>query len=453
MSDRRHEIQGYRLVSRIGEGGMGEVYLAHDINLDKSVAIKLLRRELAQNQEARDSFLAEARHSARLEHPNIADVKAANFEDGQAYIVMELLRGQTLRKRLEQGPLPGAEAVQTARAVLAALAYAHQYGVVHCDIKPENVFLCENGVSKVVDFGIARARGEVQQTDKGMTLGTPAYMSPEQAQGREADPASDLYSVGILLYEMLTGDVPFKAEDPKALLEKHVHESPPPLPNTFPPVLRSIVARALRKSAKERFPSAQAMAQALATYKQPLSRRTLLMSAALTLFLVAVLTGFVLRSRFAGGAGAATAPSAQAASSADAAAAAGEVQQTQKYLDDMNMAAAHIKYAEKQAEAAGRALNPQELSENRQVSQQINDSAALALQHAERAIELDNNNADAYYAKASALYYKGSCDNDFDAALDFVNLARSKFPADPRLSKLLDIIRQSQQQLHSDEVR
>jgi len=252
-------MDGYDIGEVIGRGGMGVVYRGLHTGLDRPVAVKFLSETLSGDPEFAGRFLREARICAKLDHPGIVRVYDTGTDAGRPYIVMELLEGETLRQRIKRGPMPEEEALAVARHVLAALANAHALGIVHRDIKPGNVFLCRSGAVKVMDFGIARAATEARLTGTGAQLGTPEYMSPEQVEGKTADHRSDLYAVGILLYEMLTGDVPFRGDTPIVILHMQVAKPPPQLPSTVSKRVRAGVMKALAKRPEERFASAEEM--------------------------------------------------------------------------------------------------------------------------------------------------------------------------------------------------
>ncbi|MDR3084665.1 MAG: protein kinase, partial [Streptomyces sp.] len=263
----------YQLQRLLGEGGMASVHLAHDSVLDRQVAIKTLHTELGREDSFRERFRREAQAVARLSHPNVVSV----FDTGEdtldgarvPYIVMEYVEGRPLRSVLDEdvrqyGAMPTDKALKITSDVLAALDASHEMGLVHRDIKPGNVMITRRGVVKVMDFGIARAvqSGVTSMTQTGMVVGTPQYLSPEQALGRGVDARSDLYSVGIMLFELLTGRLPFDADSPLAIAYAHVQEQPavPSSVNrTVPPVVDALVARALAKNPNDRFPSAEAM--------------------------------------------------------------------------------------------------------------------------------------------------------------------------------------------------
>ncbi|MFI1303742.1 protein kinase domain-containing protein [Streptomyces sioyaensis] len=263
----------YQLRDLLGAGGMASVHLAYDSVLDREVAIKTLHTELGREQAFRERFRREAQSVAKLTHTNIVSV----FDSGEdeldggmvPYIVMEYVAGQPLRSDLDtdvaqHGAMPTEKALKITADVLAALEVSHEMGLVHRDIKPGNVMLNKRGVVKVMDFGIARAMqsGVTSMTQTGMVVGTPQYLSPEQALGRGVDARSDLYSVGILLFELLTGQLPFDADSPLAIAYAHVQEEPPvpsSINSSLPAAVDALVARALKKNPNERFPTAEAM--------------------------------------------------------------------------------------------------------------------------------------------------------------------------------------------------
>ncbi|TGA96087.1 protein kinase domain-containing protein, partial [Streptomyces palmae] len=263
----------YQLQDLLGEGGMASVHLAYDTALDRQVAIKTLHTELGREQSFRERFRREAQAVAKLSHTNIVSV----FDTGEdeidgalmPYIIMEYVEGQPLRSVLDTdarqyGAMPTDKALKITGDVLAALEVSHEMGLVHRDIKPGNVMVTKRGVVKVMDFGIARAMqsGVSSMTQTGMVVGTPQYLSPEQALGRGVDARSDLYSVGIMLFELLTGRLPFDADSPLAIAYAHVQEepvAPSSINQAIPPAVDALVARALKKNPNERFPSAEAM--------------------------------------------------------------------------------------------------------------------------------------------------------------------------------------------------
>jgi serine/threonine-protein kinase len=256
----------YRVLNRLGSGGMADVYCAEDLQLGRNVAVKLLYRRFAEDSEFVERFRREASSAAGLQHPNIVGVFDRGEWDGTYYIAMEYLKGHTLKQLVrDHGAMPPELAVDITIQVLRAAKFAHKRGVVHRDIKPHNVILDEEGRAKVTDFGIARA-GASDMTETGSIMGTAQYLSPEQAQGQPVSPRSDLYSIGVMLYELLTGQVPFDAESAVTIALKHVSEAPSPpsqLNPAVPPALDAVVLRALEKDPALRFADADEFAAAL----------------------------------------------------------------------------------------------------------------------------------------------------------------------------------------------
>ena len=208
----------YRLGERLGEGGMGEVFVAHDLRLEREVALKLLRADLARRDGMRERVVAEARLAARLTHPNVVAVLDTGEHEGRPFVVMERLSGRTLRDELDAGRMPADRTRDVGLQVLRALAAAHELGIVHRDVKPGNVLDAGVGTWKVADFGIAKwVDADETLTGTGELLGSPSYLAPERIGGAQAGPASDLYAVGVLLYEALCGRKPFEGDDPFAL--------------------------------------------------------------------------------------------------------------------------------------------------------------------------------------------------------------------------------------------
>src|SRR6059058_2149881 len=252
----------YKIVRKLGAGGMADVYLAEDQELGRRVAIKILNERHAGDDQFIERFRREAKNAAGLSHPNIVSIYDRGEAEGTYYISMEYLEGRSLKELiLARGPAPIPVAIDYARQILAALRVAHRQGLVHRDIKPHNVLVDGEGRLKVTDFGIARA-GPSQMTEEGSIIGTAQYLSPEQAQGAPVTPASDLYSVGIVLYELLTGTVPFTGESPVELAMKHLSKVPEPPSHIRPEVPRDldfVVMRALAKAPSERYQSADEM--------------------------------------------------------------------------------------------------------------------------------------------------------------------------------------------------
>ena len=260
----------YRIIRKLGTGGMANVYLAEDEELGRRVAIKILNDRHASDDSFVERFRREAKNAAGLSHPNIVSIYDRGEAEGTYYIAMEYLEGRSLKDRIvSEGPLPIPAAIEATRQILRALGFAHRRGIVHRDIKPHNVLLAQDGAErrhKVTDFGISRTAAS-QMTEAGSIVGTAQYLSPEQARGASVDQRSDIYSVGIVLYELLTGRLPFTGETPLEIAMKHLSEVPKPpssLRPEVPPDLDMIVLRALAKDPAERFESAEEMDEELA---------------------------------------------------------------------------------------------------------------------------------------------------------------------------------------------
>jgi serine/threonine-protein kinase len=264
----------YRIVSRIGSGGMADVYCAEDLQLGRQIALKVLYRRFAEDEEFVERFRREASAAAGLQHPNVVSVFDRGEWDGTYYIAMEFLPGRSLKQVIrEEGPLDPQMAIDIAVQILKAARFAHKRGIVHRDIKPHNVIVDDEGRVKVTDFGIARA-GASEMTETGAIIGTAQYLSPEQAQGHAISARSDLYSIGVVIYEMLTGRVPFEADSAVTIALKHV-SAEPPAPSTLnpavQPALEDVVMRALAKDPENRFADADHFVEALeeARFAQP----------------------------------------------------------------------------------------------------------------------------------------------------------------------------------------
>jgi tRNA A-37 threonylcarbamoyl transferase component Bud32 len=223
----KNAIEGYEILGKLGQGGMGVVYKARQLSLDRVVAIKILLRKQSADKEGVERFFREARAVARLQHPNVVTGFDVGFSNGLYYYSMEFLDGESLHQRLRRGPLPWREALNVLRQAAAALDHAHRHGLVHRDVKPGNLILLKDGTVKLADLGMARFRthGDPAITQTGQIMGTPLYLSPEQACGEEADIRSDLYSLGVTFYEMLKGEPPYRGENALAILQKHVQET------------------------------------------------------------------------------------------------------------------------------------------------------------------------------------------------------------------------------------
>lgn len=258
----------YELGRQLGAGGMARVYLGHDRLLDRQVAVKVLSEPYASDPQFVERFRREASAAAGLNHPNIVAVYDRGEADGSYYIVMEYLKGPDLKQVIRgRAPLPPLEAIDNAQQILAALGAAHKRDVVHRDVKPQNVLVAEDGHLKVTDFGIARAGAESDMTEAGSVIGTAQYLSPEQARGDDVTAASDCYAVGIVLYEMLTGRVPFDGGPPVAVAMKQISDepvSPRIVEPSVPRELEAVVLRSLAKRPSERYRTAEEMSRALA---------------------------------------------------------------------------------------------------------------------------------------------------------------------------------------------
>lgn len=266
-------IGDYLILNELGSGGMGRVYRVRNVISDRIEAMKILLPDLAGRQELAERFLREIKLMASLNHPNIATLRTAFTADNQLVMIMEYVEGSNLAERLEHGPLPVADAVNYAAQVLGALSYAHKQGVIHRDIKPSNMMLTPEGIVKLMDFGIARGGADRSLTMTGTTLGSLAYMSPEQVKGEATDARSDLYSTGVSLYEMVTGQRPFQASSDYSIMAAHVKETPKPpveLQPGLPPALNEIILMAIAKDPGRRFQTADAFCNALGTV-QPLA--------------------------------------------------------------------------------------------------------------------------------------------------------------------------------------
>ena len=272
----------YRLDALIGEGGMGAVYRGRHVLLRRDVAIKVLHPDFARDSELVKRFDREAQSAARLNHPNCVQVtEFGSTDEGMKYLVMQLLEGTELQNVVD-GPTPPERSVDLILQVLRGLEHAHGKGVVHRDLKPQNVFVTRDHegreVLKLVDFGIAKIIGGdgalEQMTRAGMVFGTPQYMSPEQALGLEIDARADLYAAGVLLYQIVTGRLPFNSDDPVALIRMQVSTEPPPLPPSVPQELAAIIFRLLAKQKEQRYPDARTVRIALERYRESLSPRS-----------------------------------------------------------------------------------------------------------------------------------------------------------------------------------
>ncbi len=247
----------YQIEEKIGEGGMGVVYRAEDTKLKRTVALKFLPQDLTRSAEARERFIHEAQAASALDHPNICTIyEIDETDEGQVYIVMGLYEGQTLREKISERPLKLEDAIDITSQIAQGLAKAHEQKIIHRDIKPANIFITNEGQVKVLDFGVAKLAGSTKLTLTGTTLGTVSYMAPEQAKGDEADHKADIWSLGVLMYEMLTGQQPFKGEHEQAVIYSILNEDPEPitaLRTGIPIDLEWIVQKALKKDPRQRY--------------------------------------------------------------------------------------------------------------------------------------------------------------------------------------------------------
>ena len=271
MSDEATKrIGDYEILGVLGSGGMGKVFKVRNVISDRIEAMKILLPDLAGRQDLADRFLREIKLLAGLNHPNIAALRTALTLNNQLVMVMEYVEGTTLATRLEQGPIPAADAVNYVDQVLGALSYAHRQKVIHRDIKPANMMLTPEGVVKLMDFGIARSGTDRALTTTGTTMGSLYYMSPEQVKGQATDARSDLYSLGVSLYEMVTGERPFRADSDYSLMAAHLQQPPKPpieLRSDLSAALNEIILMAIAKDPALRFQSADAFRNALNSAK------------------------------------------------------------------------------------------------------------------------------------------------------------------------------------------
>jgi dienelactone hydrolase/predicted Ser/Thr protein kinase len=263
----------YRIIKVVGRGGMGIVYEAEDIKLQRHVALKFLPPELVLSPEARERFVLEARAAASLSHPNICTIYEIHDEGEKPFIAMEYIEGSSLKKRVATSALGPDEAVDLAIQVAEGLEEAHKKGIIHRDIKSANIMVTDKGQAKIMDFGLAKVKGGTLLTREGTTLGTVAYMSPEQALGKDVDQRTDIWSLGVVLYELLSGRLPFHGDHEASILYTVVHEEPQPLKGVWPdvaPELQHVVSRALKKNPEARYASAADMGKDLRKFRDGL---------------------------------------------------------------------------------------------------------------------------------------------------------------------------------------
>lgn len=308
-------ISHYKILDKLGEGGMGVVYKAQDLRLGRTVALKFLPRSVTINDEQRRRFEIEARAAATLNHPNIAQIYAIEEAGDDLFIAMEYVAGRDLKSRINASPLPLAEALSIAEQIALGLQAAHRRGIVHRDIKSANIMVADDGQVKIMDFGLAKVEGAAGVTTVGTTVGTTAYMSPEQTRGEDVDQQSDIWSLGVVLYEMLTGRLPFGVQYEQAVIYAIQNSDPEPVSVIRPGVpadVEHIVDRALRKERGERFHDADAM---LAEFQRarageppgsgrhtgpgrgPASKKKFLLAAAGAVLLVVLAVGYLLLTR------------------------------------------------------------------------------------------------------------------------------------------------------------
>jgi len=304
-------VTHYKIMEKLGEGGMGVVYKAEDIKLKRTVALKFLPPALSSNQEAKERFIQEAQAASALEHPNICTIyEIDETDDGQLFIVMACYDGESLKKKIEREPIDLESIVDIATQIAAGLARAHEAGIIHRDIKPANIMVTERGEVKILDFGLAKLAGRAQLTKTGSTVGTVAYMSPEQAQGQEVDHRTDIWSLAVVIYEMLTGQLPFKGEYEQAIMYSIINEEPEPLSKYLPGLstdLKTIINRCLQKNPLDRHQQmnelitdlkslkAQSHLDAVQLRKEKRrQRRPIFITAILSLFIIATIVGYFI---------------------------------------------------------------------------------------------------------------------------------------------------------------
>jgi tetratricopeptide (TPR) repeat protein/predicted Ser/Thr protein kinase len=263
-------IAGYTIEETLGEGGMGVVYRAVDPTLDRRLALKVIRRATL-SAAAKERFLREARAASRLNHPNIVTVYAAGEEDGYPYLAMEFVEGRTLRALIDESPIPWDQAVQWTVQILDALHHLHQEGIIHRDLKPENIMVTADGIAKLMDFGVAHVSQSETLTQEGAIVGTVYYMSPEQATGKKADPRSDVFSMGAVFHQMITGEFPFPGEHPMSVMYSITNVPPKRLEEysiEVPEGLQAVVDKAMEKNRDARYPDAAAFRDALTEVRE-----------------------------------------------------------------------------------------------------------------------------------------------------------------------------------------
>jgi serine/threonine protein kinase len=246
-------ISHYKIIEKLGGGGMGVVHKAKDTKLDRIVALKFLPSHMLADKEAEQRFISEAKAASSLDHPNICTIHDINkTEDDQFYIVMGYYTGETLKKKLDNGPLQNDTAINYATQIAAGLTRAHEAGIIHRDIKPANIIITDRDEIKILDFGLAKTSSEPSITKLGSTIGTVSYMSPEQSKGNNVDNRTDIWSLGVLLYQMLSGSLPFQGDYDQAIIYSILNEEPALL-NSLPEELEKILSKSLQKNPDDRY--------------------------------------------------------------------------------------------------------------------------------------------------------------------------------------------------------
>ncbi|TET67430.1 MAG: serine/threonine protein kinase, partial [Candidatus Aminicenantes bacterium] len=266
-------IGKYRIIEKLGEGGMGVVYKAEDQRLKRTVGLKFMPPEFIRDPEAKQRFVREAQAAAALVHPNICTIHEIDEEEGKSFIAMEYIEGQSIREKIKKGPLNLTETLDIAIQAAQGLEEAHKKGIIHRDIKSANIMVTETGLAKIMDFGLAKVKGASLITKEATTMGTVAYMSPEQARGEELDERTDIWSLGVILYEMISGNLPFRGANDQSIVFSILNEDPAPvkeLEKGIPVELEKIMRRALSKHMTKRFSSASEMVVTLQELKAKL---------------------------------------------------------------------------------------------------------------------------------------------------------------------------------------
>ncbi len=250
-------ISHYKILEKLGEGGMGVVYKAQDTKLDRLVALKFLPPDLTRDEEAKERFIHEAKVASSLQHNNICTIHDIDkMPDGQIFMVLDCYEGETLKEKIARGPLKIKDSIDIALQIAQGLFKAQEKGIVHRDIKPANIFITSDGTAKILDFGLAKLSGHSRLTKTRSMVGTVAYMSPEQAKGDALDARTDIWSLGVVLYEMLTGQLPFKGEYEQAIIYSILNEAPAPMKEVSEELNR-IISHSLAKKKEERYPDAE----------------------------------------------------------------------------------------------------------------------------------------------------------------------------------------------------